>query len=624
MVYLDLIFNLSLLVALSVVSGFLDKRFSRETRAGTLLQGALFGGVAVLGMLRPLVMGPGLIFDGRTVMLSLCALFFGPRAALIASVMTLAYRVPLGGAGLIMGVSTILASSAIGLAAYYRFKPSLQPPSTALLYGMGLVVHAVMVSLMFTLPAGFGFATFTRLGLPVLLLYPLATILAGTVLSDHLSTLQAMAVLGKSEERFRMVFEAAGVGKSITLPTGKINVNQAFCNMLGYAKEELRNKKWQEITPPDEIEATQKMLDPLLQGVKDSVRFMKGYLHKNGSRIQADVSAVIQRDSKGQPLYFITTIVDISERVKAEENMQRAFHHLRRFMDSNIIGMIIAGADGKILMANDYYLALAGLTRGDFETGNVDWRAITPPEWLPADEKAIAAVREHGTSAPYEKEYIRSDGTRVPILIALTLLPDPDEQIAAFVLELTTLKRKEQELREKEIQYRNMANAGLTLIWTSGRDKLCSYFNQTWLTFTGRTLEQELGNGWTQGVHPEDLERCVKTYVNAFDQHQPFDMEYRLRRADGQYRWIRDLGTPNYSAGGEFIGYIGHCFDITGQKRSEEEIHKLNENLERMVNERTAELKKTIAQLEETSKVFVGRELKMMELKKRIAELEKN
>jgi PAS domain S-box-containing protein len=127
-------------------------------------------------------------------------------------------------------------------------------------------------------------------------------------------------------------------------------------------------------------------------------------------------------------------------------------------------------------------------------------------------------------------------------------------------------------LKESELQYRNLANAGSALIWTSGVDKLCNYFNQTWLNFTGRSLEQEKGNGWVEGVHPDDLDRCFETYVTAFDKHEPFEMEYRLRHVSGEYRIILDLGTPNFDNNGEFIGYIGHCFDITERKKAEEQI----------------------------------------------------
>lgn len=138
-------------------------------------------------------------------------------------------------------------------------------------------------------------------------------------------------------------------------------------------------------------------------------------------------------------------------------------------------------------------------------------------------------------------------------------------------------KQVEQELLEKEIQYRNLADSGLALIWTSGTDKLCNYFNEPWLKFTGRTLQQEMGNGWTEGVHPDDFDRCLETYNTAFDKHEPFEMEYRLRHACDEYRWLQDLGTPNFNSAGEFIGYIGHCFDITGRKQAEAALRESEE-----------------------------------------------
>jgi diguanylate cyclase (GGDEF)-like protein/PAS domain S-box-containing protein len=139
-------------------------------------------------------------------------------------------------------------------------------------------------------------------------------------------------------------------------------------------------------------------------------------------------------------------------------------------------------------------------------------------------------------------------------------------------LEIVQRKIAENELREKEVQFHNIADSGLALIWTSGTDKLCNYFNKPWMEFTGRTLEQELGNGWAEGVHPDDLDRCISKYVSAFDKHIPFEMEYRLKHVSGEYRWIRDMGTPNYNSSQEFTGYIGHCFDITEHKRAEDQL----------------------------------------------------
>jgi len=148
----------------------------------------------------------------------------------------------------------------------------------------------------------------------------------------------------------------------------------------------------------------------------------------------------------------------------------------------------------------------------------------------------------------------------------------------------------EESLRENEQHFRTLANGGSTLIWTSGLDTLCNYFNEPWLRFTGRALEQALGNGWVEGVHPDDFNACVQTYLQAFEQRQPFSMNYRLRHADGSYRWLRDDGNPRYDSLGNFLGYIGFCVDITVQKEAAAELEGYRHHLEDLVEERTAEL----------------------------------
>ena len=140
--------------------------------------------------------------------------------------------------------------------------------------------------------------------------------------NDVTAQKQVEETLRLSEEKFRAVFETSNVGKSLTLPTGEINANQALCNMLGYSGEELSRKTWQEITPSEEIDAVEKQVAPLLRGEKGSVRFTKRYIHKNGSVIWGDVSVTMRYDSQGRPLHFITTIVDISEQRKAEEALR--------------------------------------------------------------------------------------------------------------------------------------------------------------------------------------------------------------------------------------------------------------------------------------------------------------
>jgi PAS domain S-box-containing protein len=152
-------------------------------------------------------------------------------------------------------------------------------------------------------------------------------------------------------------------------------------------------------------------------------------------------------------------------------------------------------------------------------------------------------------------------------------------------------------IRESEKRFRLVADHAPVLIWMSGTDKLCTYFNKPWLDFTGRSLQQELGNGWAEGVHRDDFQKCLDTYTGSFESRQDFQMEYRLRRHDGEYRWIFDVGVPRYSSDGSFAGYIGSCIDVTERKQSEQILQETNQALETQ----TAELQSR----EELLKIFV-------------------
>ena len=141
--------------------------------------------------------------------------------------------------------------------------------------------------------------------------------------------------------------------------------------------------------------------------------------------------------------------------------------------------------------------------------------------------------------------------------------------IIANSRDITERKKAQEVLKESENRFRLMADSSPVLIWTSGTDKLCDYFNQTWLNFTGRALEQELGNGWIEGVHPDDFDHFLRVYMDSFDERKKFSIEYRLKHADGEYHWLLDIGTPRFTPEGTFIGYIGSCVDITEIKNVE-------------------------------------------------------
>ena len=152
------------------------------------------------------------------------------------------------------------------------------------------------------------------------------------------------------------------------------------------------------------------------------------------------------------------------------------------------------------------------------------------------------------------------------------------------------VKQAEEKLRESELNYRTLADSGQAMVWTSGTDKRCNYVNRVWFQFTGQVPGDDLDKEWVECSHPDDEARCRDIYSGAFDRRETFSMEHRLRRYDGEYRWIINDGCPRYGSNGEFIGYIGQCLDITERKLAEAEILKFSKTLEQHVEERTEQL----------------------------------
>ena len=207
-----------------------------------------------------------------------------------------------------------------------------------------------------------------------------------------------------------------------------------------------------------------------------------------------------------------------------------------------------------------------------------DWRAIK--RWGLMEKEippgSIVLNRQLTVWESY-KWYIISG---IALLLAETLLIFALVwQRARAIKAETERRRTEEAIRESEKRFRLVANSAPVMIWTSGTHRKWNYFTKPWLDFTGRSLEAELGDGWAEGVHPDDLGRCLQTYIEAFDRRESFEMQYRLRRHDGEYRWLLDKGVPRFNPDGTFAGYIGSCIDITERKLAEEAMSTMGRRL---------------------------------------------
>ena len=200
-----------------------------------------------------------------------------------------------------------------------------------------------------------------------------------------------------------------------------------------------------------------------------------------------------------------------------------------------------------------------------------DWRALK--RWGLKEENlppgSIVLNREPTVWESY-KWYI-AGGVSLIVLQALL--------IGGLLWNRARRRKAENEVRESEQRFRHVANTAPVMIWMSDTDKLCTYVNQPWLDFTNRSPAQELGNGRLENIHGEDVAACFDTYTEAFDRHEPFTMQYRLRRHDGEYRWVLDRGIPRFDGNNSFTGYIGSCVDITDRKLAEEALSSVSRRL---------------------------------------------
>jgi two-component system CheB/CheR fusion protein len=221
--------------------------------------------------------------------------------------------------------------------------------------------------------------------------------------------------------------------------------------LYGYSAREAVGRTLDLIVPPDQRSLMAAVFEKLRRGIKVEP-FETARVRKNGERFDISLTFSPVRDAGGRLVGASGIDRDISDRKRADEALRRSEGRLRRLVESDLLGVIFADGTGSILEANDAFLAMVGATREDLRSGGVKWREMTPPEYLPQDLRGIDEARSRGACTPYEKEYVRKDGTRVPILIGYALLEGAREEFVGFILDLTAQKRLEEELRQRTDQ----------------------------------------------------------------------------------------------------------------------------------------------------------------------------
>jgi PAS domain S-box-containing protein len=247
----------------------------------------------------------------------------------------------------------------------------------------------------------------------------------------------------------------------------------------------------------------------------------------------------------------------------------RLFYHA---FEASPIGIALEDLDGRPLYVNSALCSMLGYSEEEFR--NKHCSDFSPPEDAAKDWAMFQQLR-NGSIDHYslEKRFYKRDGSLTWGRLSISRLHHRASSLVIAMVEDIT------PLRESEERFRLVANTAPVMIWISGTDKRCTYVNRPWLDFTGRTIEQELGSGWVDSIHPDDRERSFNVYADAFDLRHSFTIEYRLRRHDGEYRWILDSGVPTFNKDGSFAGYIGSAMDVTDHKKAEEALLSLGGRL---------------------------------------------
>jgi PAS domain S-box-containing protein len=379
----------------------------------------------------------------------------------------------------------------------------------------------------------------------------------------------------ESEERFRKIFEHAATAIAISDWKGRFQqCNPAYCTLLGYSEQELRQIEFASLVHPEDREANLAELRRLQAGEVPSFEIENRYVHRDGRPIWVHKFISVLPDKTGKPAYHLALVTDITERKRVGAALRDSEEKLRLFIEHAPVALAMFDRQMRYLAVSHRWLADYCLEDKNI-IGRSHYQVFPniPDRWREAHRRGL----EGDVVRADEDFFLRLDGKNLCVRWEVRPWKQADGTIGGIVIfteDISARKQAEEALVQTEERFRLMADHAPVMIWMSGTDMLCTWFNKPWLAFVGRPMGQELGYGWSENAHPEDLDRCLHTYTAAFDARQSFTMEYRLKRHDGTYRWVLDTGIPVHAIGGEFTGYIGSCIDITDRKRAEVALQK--------------------------------------------------
>lgn len=622
--FAELFSNLSILVVLSMLSTYFKGLQSILTLRSRIIIGLLYGIVTIIGMNIPFTFAEGLIFDGRSVIISMAAFFFGNIVTVIVVVVAAAYRIFIGGVGVFVGVAVIVSSAAIGL--FFHFLNSKRFLSKNLLsfFLLGLSVHLVMILLMTLLPSGITHEVFVQVSPWVILLYVPFTIVFGLMLNNQEYIVKNHILLKESEKRFRSIFENSTLGIYRTSPEGKVLLaNNALINMLGYDNfEDLASLNLEEseygITNRRELFSKQIEKYGQVKG------FEATWKKKNKENIYVLESAIGFRDHSGKLLYYEGIVEDITKRKQIEAELRESEALFKSLTQEAPVGIFRTDTIGNTTFVNPFWCEITGLTSE--EAKGFVWLDAVHPDDRKYVKQAWDKAIENKTPSILEYRFLRKD--RSIAWVSGKAVPQIGEngEFNGFIGTTTDITKKmiaKQSLMESETKFRKLIEFAPVGIVISDSNDNTQFVNKKFVELTGYNIDdQPTINHWWPLAYPDEEYREVlkrgwnKSVAKAIANKSEIPpMESKVRCKDGSYKFL-DIGFVS-------IGEINIVtfIDITDRKKVEGELLSLKNQLEEKVKDQTQELQTKIRELEEFREITLSREFRIAELRDEIKRL---